>query len=747
MVHLRNLSSVECFDGLSPWRYVELSKVPDNCLKDKAARDAWINTPSTSFNVYTLFEGVQGNLRLRSGAGGQDDNPPLLMSGLAVDYDAAMSPEQAAKALPLMGDCPPTWFEQTLSGNGRLIWMFQNPLRLPSRKFLLKVLPALHEKIPYRKLAGLDEGALKTPERYFTNGCRWTLMSRRRVPDALLRGFIMTISEKFDWQQKEFGKAADIKEIADECRKLFPRFHEWPGEFSLGSTGPSFWIDGSTSPKSAIVRETGLQTFSAHATKAFYPWAEIVGSKFVEDSEHVRFGKAIEGCYYDGQKFIVKDGAGVYAYYPKDHFRMILQGVRGLKAGATKDGSQNEVDRAITHIMHNCAVAGASSCAFYPHGVFNFNGTRILNTHQRNVLSPVPDTESPEWGPEGKFPWLSKFFDEFFDPVAPQKERFLAWFRYHYNACLNRAPVSGHGMFIAGPVGSGKTFLSRAVVGTSLGGFAEANNYLISSDNFNSELFEYALWVIDDGSVASSSRVHQLFTENVKRSVANRDHRVNEKFRKAVITPWQGRIFVTLNLDPKSLRLIPDTDASILEKIFILKASGKRADFRTQEEMVVLLQRELPWFLRWLLNWTPPAHCYEGAEVRFGIAPYAEPSIVRAANLSSGKTVFLEIVTRWLKDFFTEIKPSATFWEGTATDLRMAMTANAMYSELLRGYRPEELPNVLLTAMNKGTLKIEVMDDTETTRKFRIHRDDQFGEAKSAAEPVPQSENSNFQKK
>lgn len=744
MPYLKNLSAIECLPGSSPWRFVELGRVPQNSFRDKAARDAWVNRPDTDFHVYSMYEGVQSNLRLRGGMGG-DENPPHTMYGLAIDYDAAMTVDNIIKSLPLLADCPPNWFEQTLSGNGRLVWVFSEPIRLPSRKFLLKLISELHNILPFRKIAGLDEGALKAPERMFTNGCRWTLIHRSKVPAARLRGFLLKVSEKFDWQQKEFGKAANYEEIADECKKLFPRFADWPGEFVLGATGPSFWIDGSTSPKSCIVRETGLQTFSAHATKAFYPWAEIVGAKFVENSENNRLGKAVDGCYWDGRNFIMKDARGAYAFHTKDNFRMVLQGKRGLKGGAKRDGSQSEVDQAITYVLDSCAVAGASSCAFYPHGVFHFNGSRILNTHQREVLQPAP--EPTLWGDNGKFPWLSKFFDNFFDPHQPQLERFLAWVQHHYQACYVRKPVSGHAMFIAGPVGCGKTFLSRGVLGTLFNGCQEANSYLIGSDNHNSELFDVAIWVIDDGSVSSSSRVHQLWTENVKRTVANRDHRVNEKFRKAMLTPWQGRVIVTLNRDAISLALIPNLDASIFEKLMILGAGEKKIEFLGQHRMEEMLARELPWFARWLLDWQPPAHCFEGAEVRFGLAPYAEPSIVRAANLSSGKTVFIEILTRWLKDYFTEAKPNALFWEGTATELRMAMTLNPVYAELLRGYKPEEFPKALVNAMSREVLKIEISDDSSTTRKFKIHRDGVIAPAAAVSAPAPiQAVNSTFQK-
>ncbi len=743
MLYLKNLSSTECFDALKPWRFISLGDVPNEAFTDKGFRDSWINNPETSFNVYSLYEGTQKNLRLRSSKAGEDDNPPLVMTGLAVDYDATISVWDVAKALPLMGDCPPTWFEQTLSGNGRLIWQFSEPIRIPSRKFLLKLLEKFPTLIPVTKLPMLDEGAFKAPERYYTNGCRWHLLSRQKIPASRLRGFILKVSEKFDWTSKEFGKATNLPDVAAECRRVFPRFSEWPGEFSLGAQGPSFWIDGSTSPKSALVRETGMQTFSAHASKSFYPWAEIVGAEFVENNESERLGRAVADIYWDDRNFIMKDSQGRYAWHSKDSLRMMLMKFRGLRAGQKRDGTLNEVDDAIAHIMNSNRIDGAASCAFYPHGVFNHNSMRILNTHQVEALRPA---EGPEvWGPDGRFPWLSAWLDTLFDvPVETQKNRFLAWWQLAYRSALERKPRSGHGIFLAGGVGIGKTFLSRGLVAVSLGGCAEANSYLTQQDQFNSELFDKYLWVIDDGSIMSSDKIHLLFSEGVKRIVANRDHRSNEKFKKAVSVPWQGRLFVTLNLDPESLRMIPNTDLSMLEKIMIFKCvSESKVRFLAQPEMEIIVERELPHLLRWLLDWTPPADCFEGAQERFGLTPFHHEEIVRSANLSSGKTVYLEIVSRWLKDYFTQREPNAEFWEGSAIELRAQMLLDPVFVELLRSYKPETLPRLLTNAKAKGSLQMEISDNDDNVRIFKIYR---TVPPPRKADPIPQAQNSEFQK-
>lgn len=742
MLYLRNLCSSEVFEGVKPWEFTDLSRVPEKCFKDKAARDLWINTPTVQFHVYSLYEGIQKNLRIRGEKAGEDDNPPLVMHGLAVDYDCPTSLEDVQKAMKLMGDKVPNWFEQTLSGHGRLLWMFHEPIKLPSRDFLKFLLKKATEFFPLDKLPGADIPALLAPERYFTNGCRWTKLSDLLVSKAELIGWILKASEKFNWNSRDLGKAISLEKIAEECAKRYPRFSEWPGEFSVGGQGPSFWIEGSTSTKSAIVRETGIHTFAAHAHKAFFPWAEIVGHEFVESTENTLFGKSVEGIYYDGRDFIFKDNTGKFAFESKDNMKLILSAGRGLSDRKPKGGGNSEIEKALYFIITNQRVDNAVSCAFYPHGVFKFNGKTILNTHQIEALKPAP--ESTPWGPTGKFPFLSAFYDTFFCPREIQLDRYLAWEQYFYRSCLNRTPMSGHGIFIAGPVGIGKSFNSRGILAGLVGGCQEANSYLTGSDNFNSELFDVALWVVDDASVMTADRIHLLFSENVKRTVANREHRCNEKFRKAALTPWQGRIIVTCNDDAESLRIIPNLDISIREKLMLFRAGEKSIKFFAEEEMQKILARELPYFARWLLDWVPPAHCFEGAEARFGLAPYCEETLARSANQSSVVNVFGEILGKWMTGYFDEQNARSDFWEGSATDLRISMVANPAYSELLRPYRPESFPRMLVQLQGKKMFSIEVFD-RDAGRTFRIHRDARF--SKPAASPVPQSANSKFEKK
>lgn len=744
MLHLANLCSSEVLDGVAPWDFCDLSAVPERAFSDKSIRDRWINNPELQYHVYTLYEGTQKNLRMRSARTNEEENPPAVAKGFAVDYDAKITLAELLSFFERFGVCLPAWAERTLSGNLRLIWLFERELTLPSRRFLKLLLDRIQELVPVDRIAGLDKPALLAPERYFTNGARWVKLSNYVIPFDELKGWVIKASEKFDWNSRDLGRAISIKAIEEECRRKFPRFAEWPGSFEIGAQGPSFWIDGSTSSKSAFVRETGIHTFSAHAPKAFYSWSEIVGSEFVDNSERTAMGKAVEGIFYDSQKFIYKDAAGKYVFENRQNLELMLRVKRGVSDKRPKNG-HSDLEIAISHILDCQRVDGAASCAFYPHGLFEFQGRKILNTHQIEALKPSGD--AAVWGEGGGFPFTSKFFDSFFSPNFPQLDIFLAWLQLFYKSCLHRQPRSGHGVFICGPVGAGKNFLSNGIVAGLVGGHAPANEYLIGSDDFNSELFDSACWTIDDGTVMNSSSVHRLFSESVKKTVANRTHRVNEKFRKAVVTPWQGRIIVTCNDDAISIRIIPNLDLSIKEKLLILRAGPRAVQFLEQPEMEKLLAKELPHFARWLLDWTPPAHCFLGADVRFGVTSYCEESLARSANRSSDVSVFSELLTQWLRGYFqNEGGNSLECWEGSATQLRIAMSSDPVFAEMLRGYRPEAMPQMLALLQQKGMFKIMITDG-DTERLFRIEREERFLRNLAPSVSIPQAENSKFEKK
>lgn len=736
MFYLKNLCSSEIFTGIKPWEFTKFDLVPTECLQDKAARDKWINDTTTDFYVYSLTEGVAANIRLRKGA---DPNPPHSMWGFAADVDTNITFEQIEEFTKGMR-YRPNWFEQTLSGNARLLWLFASKLMVPSRSFELAIRAELCEKLNLDILPGFDKPAFLTPERYYTNGCRWQKMASAPISDDSVRSTVMAVSEKFDWTSKELGKPTSLADVADECRRKYPKFVEWKGDFKLGATGPSFWITESESPKSAVIRETGMHTFSAHAAKAFYSWEEIVGKEFVEVTEEKKQGKAVENLFFDGKMYWFKDRKGQFVPSDSKRVELRLRGSFGITARKVKGQELSEVEQIFNYVNENQSVAAAGPCAFFPKGLITYNGKMILNTHSIDALTPAPD--ATPWGKDGKFPFVSGLLDQFYT-TQEQLEIFLAWYKRFYLMCLNRKPVSGQALLAYGPTGTGKTLLGARLLGDSVGGAADGNQLFTEAGGFNGDLFKYGIITVNDAVTSTTDSGLLLLAEKLKAFVANPEHQFNEKYMVAHKLPWQGRIWFTGNTDANSLRRAPSLDMSNEDKMILLQVAKRTINFYEQEIMEELFKSELPHFLRWLHDWKAPSHCYNGADHRFGVRAYCNPELRAAMQKSSPLNSLGELLSKFLDSVFTD-QDDKLEWSGTATDLRLEMSTNPQFSELLRSYRPEQMTRLLLQLASTKSIPMEVVDCLDT--QHRIYKFPRRVRRNSSGQSSILTVNSQFQK-
>lgn len=700
----------------NPWEFTHLDRVPPNCLgKDgKKARTEWATAIKTDFCCYSTFEGTNPNLRIRAPGADGEGNPARVMHGLAVDFDYPLAEAEVSAGIERMQpDLRPNWQETTLSGNCRLVWVFAIPINLPSHDFTIGFLKSIDVVIPFRNLAGLDEGALIAPERLFTNGCVWKKINPNPFPHALLMGHFLKFSDKFDWKGDKDGTLIPLDIVAAQLKEKFPRFSEWEGDFVDGAQGPSFWIDGSTSPKSAIVRPTGIQSLAAHRSKPFYHWPELIGAEFCNRYKTEQIGKSSDGIFYDEKTYHSQITNGTWVSDPKENIILLLKTERGLSDTKRKGETTSEVERALAHIQRRNRVRVAAPFAFYPPGKTTILGESVLNTHTRLTIQPA---ERP-----GEYPFLDKFLKTLWDP-AEQYEYFISWLSYFYKSCLNRGPRSGHALFIAGGTNVGKTFLSRAVIGGLVGGFAEAQQFLLGEDNFNSELFDSALWVVDDGSVSTSFATHKKISEMIKRIVANPSIRCRGLYTKGATVAWQGRPVFTMNIDAESIRALPDMDLSLREKVMILKTHVvSQVQFMEADGMKDMLARELPYLARFLVDWEIPPQC-RASDPRFGVNNYLEKSLVEAANQNSVSGAFSEILDEWRTMHFTQTEPAADKWEGTSLQLYKSILQDHSLGEAMRPFNVQSVGRMLVSLANKHVFDISVSGETER-RIFTIPRD------------------------
>src|SRR6185503_1154883 len=418
MFALRNLSSIDTAP-CKPWEFTALDRVPSNCLgkEGKKARTDWMTNPKTDFCAYSPFEGINPNLRVRAPGPDGEGNPARVMHGLSIDIDFPLAEAEILAGIERMSpDLRPNWRETTLSGNCRLVWLFAEPVGIPSHEFAVQFLKSLEAVIPFRNLAGIDYPAPITPEKYYTNGCRWQKINPHSFPHALLMGHLIKFSEKFNWKGDKDATLIPLDIVSAQLKEKFPRFSEWPGDFVDGSQGPSFWIDGSESPKSAIVRVSGMQSMAAHRAKPFYFWPELIGVEFCNRYKTEQIGKATDGIYYDEKHYYSLNDAGVWCSDPKENIIGLLKTERGLSDLKRKGENTSEIERALVHIQRRNRVRVAAPFAFFPAGRTTLLGESVLNTHTRKAMTPA---EKP-----GEFPFLDKFLRTLFDP-AEQYEFFI----------------------------------------------------------------------------------------------------------------------------------------------------------------------------------------------------------------------------------------------------------------------------------------------------------------------------------
>lgn len=721
-LYAENLVSDSLKSDVTPWDFKPTEELTPQIRKSKEDRQNFYQSPATKHYFYTSIEPLNPNLRVN-----KEQNPPIAVHAFIADYDVSVPLERILEAIAEM-KIKPSWIETSLGGNFRLVWILPFPLQTADHDFTVFVLQEAQEWLCLNILPGLDEKAFTTATRLYCNGCEWKSTGHGPIAEKDAQSFFVATGKKYRFNAPDDANVPlDVVEKA--LKERFPNFN-WPGPFELGSQGPSFWVPGSTSPQSAILKEGGLFSFAAHAESPFYPWSKILGAEFVKEFNAEAVTKATKDCYYDKKEYYRKNLNGVYVGESPPDFILHLRGDCGL---GTKPGSSgmSPVDIARLHIHNHNGIENAAPFVFQRPGPIMFMNRRRLNTYSGTPMQPSPPGTG-KWGPHGEYPFLSRFFDGYFVPSHPQLDHFRAWHQYFYLSALNWTPMAGCRINSSGGVGVGKTFVSRAVVGPSVGGFADASNYLVNGSAFNSHLFEVPLWCLDDDvpSVANPAGRTQA-AAMFKKMTANQEFEHNKKYAIPGMVQWMGRIALTTNLDFTSLRILGSLDANELDKMHLFKcAETPHLIFPPRYDMIKILAKELPFYLRGLIEWKVPDHVIPNN--RFGYSPYHDPYLLERTHQGSPAAPFTELLLSSLRNYFTSCE-GETEYSGTATEIFKMMTIDPQNAGIMRGYKAEQINRYLEQVEKEQLVKCVV----STSGRSRIWTFTRPAELPAKATPAP----------
>lgn len=687
----------------NPWEWAG-EKPSEKICKDKPERQAWYRNPGTLWQFYSPVEPVMNTQRCGK------DNPPKFLHGFAADYDVDIPDSRINEVVEFM-QIKPSWIERSLSGRRvRLLWVLPRPIPLDNYAHAIFILQQAQSWLRLSLLPGLDDGAFQDPSRLLCNGAVWRSTGHPSVGDVDLQSFIVRCGREFRFSPVSTGNDIPLDVVEKAIREKFPSF-SWPSDFALDTQGPSWWVEGSTSPMSAIVKSEGMFSFSDHATQPFYSWADILGPEFTRSYADGAMSAATKDIFWDGNLFWRKV-KGVYKSCKEKEMDVHFRVDCGMSNKKDKSGI-SPIDKALSHLHNECRVDGAAPFLFRPQGRIEYMGNPVLNITSTRIMLPAPEP--------GPYPFMAEFMPRFF-VTQEQYDRWRAWFRYFYISGLEGKPRPGQAIFIVGKPGHGKGFLSHEIVGKAMGGFTDASAFLVRGDTFGSENFHKAVLCIDDESAGGNNYSHDRFGSMLKKTVANQEFKYHAKFKEPCMVEWNGRVIVTLNLDYTSTRIMVSMDNSNLDKICIFKCTSDeniKSCFPERYALQAQMQTELPNYLHDLVKWEPPDSIPRDG--RFGFASYHDAELLDQSHQTSKSAPFKEILLDELTNYF-EVNKEATEWRGTVTQLFRLISSNVYNDGMIRRMNIEHIHRYIEAIAKEGIIKCSAETGEAKTRVWTFQR-------------------------
>lgn len=653
---LKNLTCREVQPLPAPWSWA--GTVPD--------KTEWMN-PEVDSCFVSAVEGINQNLRVSE----KEDNAPHAIHAFIVDYDSPQDDETFAKIWAKdMAKPPfevfPSWLCRTKSGNIRLLWEFEAPLVVPSVEALQRMLKFATKYMRLDRWApGLDKAAFESPNKYYAQGS-WKQLSKHIIPKSLLE--LMLFKGNQDHRMSGDTLKIPMPLLAEEAERRFPG--QFKGRWEEGARCNVFWEQGEN-PTSCIIHTDGVFAFSRDR---FFGWADIFGRDFCAKYEGDRIAQLREQYVVDGKGDYWKqmpDGTWVSLSVGAISRELRCLGFDGR---VPKGETASEIDRVLQALLVSGYVERALPFVHHKPGRLYYDGKWFLNISNNACMKPA---DIADVDPEHDFPWIWNYLQGFFEPHE-QLDYFLGWLKHFYENGLKQAPQPGQAIVIAGPTSVGKTLLTQRIVGSMVGGFSDAEKFLVDNDTFSDVEVSKPLMAIDDQKALVNGVTLSRFTTSVKKIVASRELVFNGKYMARGKVRWLGRITITCNLDPHSLRILPDMDRSTQDKISLFKAAPHRPIFPEHiKELDSILDRELPAFCAWLLKWSPPEHVIDRVDTRFRIKAYHHSDLMQTAKQGSLTATLGDILFRFLADQSEISGNKKIAWEGTATELYLALEAHA----------------------------------------------------------------------
>lgn len=688
-----------------PWDFTSdeletMRKLP----KDKRRQQLLV--PTTRWQVYTSVRGSIGTARISK------DNPASALLGLVADFDMVSDLETVLKYLNQMPEeYLPNFIEISLGKKIRLVWLFPREVLVPGNEFCQALISTLFDKLGVPTLlAGYDKASEK-PTEMWTNGGEWYSVKETPLAWDFIFGSLCEVSNKTSLFNR--GEVP-LEAIWTEVQSRFPG--RWTGEWRQDALGMRFWDPQADNETGCQVKPDGMLCFTGRTP--FMKWADIFGRQWVEEQKVLNLGRAAEGYYFDGDEYWENCG-GRWVSIARQDMHLRLKD-RGLSDRIPKGGTMSDVDRVLLHLQKQNRVDGAAPLVNYAPGLVTLEGRPLLNTANLRCVQPAA-------GPTGTpsdFPFIWEYLSSFLArPELRPLDHLLAWLRRAYDSQLNYGRETGQALFICGPKGNGKTLFSRRIVQPLLGDRAANPMPFFTGDtNFNSELFEAALLVIDDEDTPRNEAARQKMLSRIKGFVVNPSQSYIAKFKVPVRIEWCGRFVATLNNDPASTGVLPEVNDNTEDKLSFYATQPRTKPWPVKRELEATLEKELPFFGHWLLNvWQPPQDVLSNDRV--GVKSYFDPVILELSRQQMFSYNLAELLRAWQKvdSYWVDEHSKTEEWVGSPTELLTCLQTCDPLAGVAREWTQQKIAKSLTALARTPDSGVRFSDDVG--RQFVVTRD------------------------
>jgi len=628
----------------------------------------WSADLHTQHLFYSAVEGLVPSKRV-NGA-----NPPWKLHGFVADYDADppvpygpdLVKHVVTKSTPGMR---PTWISKTFSNKVRVVWEFDSPVLVDSDRLAPKLMSELATKLKAKVLLPGYDSCSESLNQYFEVGREWLPTGEAPIAEDRIRALWFGVAKKTAAPRTD--TVVPLEELAKKVHQDFPG--RWNGDFEVGARGPLFWIPDGIDREGAIVQASGMWCHSTRAGKTFVPWSDIFGDKFIKNYRDKRLETALEDTWFDGRKYWMKSASGAWVDLQKEDFQLRLR-LAGFSLKPLKEGHPaTEIDEVMAHVQDHRRVHGPAPFVFNFDDVVDYNRKKFLNTSaDKRVMEPATDGDPAKW--PHLFDWWNSWLDE---PRAANF--FFTWLQRFYRGAYEGGLRSGHTVIMAGANDLGKSLFSLYVMPKIFGGGEDAGRYLTGKEQTNQALSEVAVWQVDDNTSTASQNEKRRFSEMIKKITASPKITVRVMYANPVDIERRGRIILTTNTDADSLTILPNLDGTILDKLLIFRMNDAHTpwfrDKKDDREIQGILDREMPYMLRWLLDsYTPPDYVTKGASSRYGMNTYHHSGIISFSKDMAPEQRYTEMIELWW-----QVRGGKDPWEGTVSAL---LSELAQYEEI-----------------------------------------------------------------